>query len=127
MVEYIKVKEAAEYLELTQQLVYKQMRRYVIKCKKINGITYTTVEWLEEYLKNKDTYHHATYKNRPVNDPEKGEYSVAHVCEALGMKKMKLLHLIITGKIRAGRKGSYYVIPQDELDRLTKLEEQKQA
>lgn len=128
MVEYIKIAEAAQYLELTQQLLYKQIRRYVLKSKKINGITHTTIEWLEEYLKNRDTFHHATYKSRPVNDPQRGEYSVAYVAQMLDIPKSKLLNWIIHGKVRAGRKGSYYVIYQDQLDELLqKKEQQRQA
>lgn len=127
MVEYIKVADAAKYLEVTQQAIYKQIKRYVIKSKKIDGVTHTTVEWLEEYLKTKDTFHNARYKNRPVNDPEKGEYSIGYVSELLGMKRMRILYLIESGKIRAGRKGSYYILSQATLDELTKEQQQQQA
>lgn len=127
MSKYIKIPQAAEYLSVTPQLVYKQIRRYVIKAKKIDGVTHTTTEWLDEYEKGKDTHKHARYKYRPITNEAKGEYGIASAAEILGVDRMYILNLITRGKISASRKGSYYVISQETLNMLSALKEQKQA
>jgi hypothetical protein len=126
--EYMKVPAAALYIGTTPQLVYKQMKRYVIKSKKIDGVLHTTPEWLDEYLKMKDCKdHHARWNGRPVFDEEKGLLSVNMVAARLGMARMNVLNRIMRGEICAIRRGSYYVIPQAQLDLYLQEQQKKTA
>ena len=121
MVEYMKVTEAALYLGITSQAVYKQIKRDVIKTKSIDGVLHTTVEWLNDYEEKKDTTHHATHKNRLLNNPTRGEYSVAYCAELLGVSRFVILSKIKNGRIAAMKRGGYYVLLEEELERLKRM------
>lgn len=116
--EYITIKQASAYLAVTEQLIYKQIRLYLIKAVKIDGKLHTTTQWLDEYEKKKGTSEHAQYKGRPINRPERGEYSVPYCAKVLGVNRMYILNRINRGKIATFRKGLYFVLPEHELKRL---------
>jgi len=116
MERYLKIPEAAEYLGITTQAVYKQMRRHVIKYKIVDGVKYTTPEWLDDYeSKRHSKSDHGTYNGRPVFNKDKGQYSVQMCADACGVKRHIILHKLRTGEILHIRKGHYYVIPEDQV------------
>lgn len=116
MEKYLKIPEAALIMGITQQAVYKQIRRYALKATKILGVTHTTLDWIEEYNKHKHSKgRHSIFNGRPVFDEEKGEYSVCMVAERLGVDRMFVLNRILKGEIIAFKRGSYYVIRDEHL------------
>lgn len=122
--DYIDIPQAASYLSVTVQCVYKQIRLYKIKALKLQGKIMTTTQWLDEYEKSKGKPENFVFAGVPVNRPEKGEYSVPYVAEVLGVNRMFVLNRIARGKIAVKRKGIYYIIPEDEFFKLKAYVEQ---
>lgn len=129
MTKYIRIDEAASYLNVSQQAVYRQIRRNVIKATRIEGQIYTTLEWLKDYESKKHNKSwHARFNGRPVFSEEKGELSVEMCAKRLNVGRMFVLNKILNGQLPAMRRGHYYVIRQAQLEELIlSLEEQKQS
>jgi hypothetical protein len=94
------------------------IRRLSLKAVKRQGKIYTCDEWIEEFYENKRSKDlHSIFNGRKVFDPEKGELSLRMVYEELGVAKTSALYYIQSGRLKATRKGHYYVIDRVELDR----------
>jgi hypothetical protein len=117
MSQYLKISDAALYLGVTTQAVYKQVRRGVIRYKMIDGVTFTTIPWLDTYFENRHSKeHHARWKGRPVFDMKKGELSVKMCSEITGLSLSKLFYDVSSGRIPFIRRGAYCVIMRSDLD-----------
>lgn len=123
---YIKVKEAAQIMGITIQSVYQAIRYTTLKAKKINDVLYTTNEWIEEYRKHLcSKQEHSRYNGRNVFDKEKGEYSLQMASEMTSIPVHTLYYMIDTGKIKAFRRGVYWVITDQEIQRACNILEEK--
>ncbi len=116
---YLKVREVAVMLGVTVQNIYAAMSKRVMKHKKIDGIKYTTNEWVTEYRKFlhcKQT--HSRYNGKAVFDKEQGFYSVKMVADILRVKEHYIHSMIEEGKIQAMRRGKYLIILKEELEKV---------
>ncbi len=113
---YIKISDAARIKCCTVQALYQAMQRGVLKRKKINGKLYTTKEWLQEYEEALNSrQEHAVFNGKPVFNPEKGEYSIEQFAKLIGQEPHNVYWHMTLGKIKAIRRGYYWVIRKDQL------------
>lgn len=117
MNQYLKIADAALYMGVTTQALYKQIKRGVIRYTMIDGVTFTTIQWLDEYVGHRHSKeHHARWKGRPVFSMEKGELSAKMCSEITGISLSKLFYDISIGRIPFIRRGAYCVILRSDLD-----------
>lgn len=116
---YMTVKEVAIMLGLTVQAIYQAIGKKNLKCKKIEGIKYTTQEWLEEYRKFLHSKQkHSRYNGKHVFDESRGFYSVQMVADMLGIRKHFVYDMISEGKIQCLRRGNYKIVLKEEFEKV---------
>jgi hypothetical protein len=132
--DYLTVQEAAVFMGVCTQCVYKAIYRKKLEFKKIkvlldNGFmkwrTYTTKCWIANYkaiMHDKDTMR---WNGRPMFIPKEGKLSTHQAYEYLGMTKNMLAHYTRTGQLKYTRKGYYYVYDVEDLDALRESIEEK--
>lgn len=122
---YLTVAEAATQLKVSVQAIYQAIWRKALKKRKIDKQTFTSDEWIEEYmaeLHSKQT--HSSYNGRKVFDQDKGELSIKMVAERLQTSEFCISWHIKHGRIQAYRKGTYWVIPEAQLIRVQQVLEE---
>jgi excisionase family DNA binding protein len=124
--DYYTITQAAKYLSVTPQHVYKQIRRRVIKAVIIKGNLLTTQDWLDEYHAHKySKSEHATFNGRLAFSEEKGEYSVGMCAQKLGVDRQFILSRIQRGSLKAYRRGVYYLILKADFEEFVAALEKK--
>lgn len=119
---YISAREASEIMKITVQATYQAIRWGSLKHVKQDGKILTTREWIDEYQLNKHSKQlHAQYNGKPTFNPDQGDLSILHVCQLTGLTEGKIHYEIKQGRIKAFRRGVYWVIREEELANIQKI------
>ena len=119
------VTEAAKLLGVTIQAVYQAIRRKALQAKKRDGVLYTTDDWIGHYLQNLHSKQlHACYNGAKTFSEKNGEYSAKYVAKKFGMTEFQVYFNIRQGKIRAYKKGMYWIIPIEEMENVAQVAEE---
>lgn len=124
MAKYITITKAAQLAGITKQTMFAATRKHVLQYKVIEGIRYTTKEWLNEYLSNRFNRQRVYYNGAPLFDFLKGEWSVKMTAAYLQCTIQHVHFLLRTGRIKSFRRGSYHVVFKDSVTQmLSELQE----
>jgi len=120
---YLTIPEAALLLKLSQQATYQAIKRGSLQTKTINKKQRTTLEWVSDYKKFRFDKNRINFVDgKPLFDKELGEFSARNASELLHWTRQKMFSQIRNGNVKASRKGTYYIIQDDELKRLMDIE-----
>lgn len=132
--DYLTVQEAAIFMGIVPQCVYKAIYRKKLQFLKIkvlldNGKTrwrmFTTKNWIANYRAIMHDKNTMRWNGRPMFMPKDGKLSTRQAYEYLGMTKNMLAHYTREGKLKYMRKGYYYVYDVEDLDALRESIEEK--
>lgn len=129
MTDYIDINQASKHMGVTIQAVYQAIRLGVLKATKRNGQKFTTLAWIEEFQSNKWSKQlHSRVNGKKVFRPESGELSIKMAAEKLNVPRHYIADHLKRGTIKGFRRGAYWVIHEEELQKLVNVEyKQKQA
>jgi len=113
--EFVSITEAAEINNVTRQAIYVAIKLNKLKAKKEASRWTIHVNDLAEYRQQKYSRTKSTYEGELLFDNEKGFYSVKQTADMLGVPVQKIYYATRIGRLKAHRKGSAWVIHEDEI------------
>lgn len=111
----LSITEAAKLNNVTRQAIYVAIKHNKLKAKKNDARWTINVQDLEEYKKNKYSRTKSMFKGELLFDNKKGYYSVNQVAKMLGVPAQKVYYVTRSGKMKAHRRGSAWVIHLDDI------------
>lgn len=113
---YVSVSEAARIKKVTRQAIYLAIRLKRLKAYRHEDRWKVFLMDLKAYDDNRfSRMHHSTYNGEPIFDEEKGYFSVDTAAKMINIPKQKLYYAIRTGRLKASRKRSAWVIHVTDL------------
>jgi len=113
--EFVSITEAAEINNVTRQAIYVAIKLNKLKAKKEASRWTIHVDDLAEYRMKKYSRAKSTYEGELLFDNERGFYSVKQTADMLGVPVQKIYYATRIGRLKAHRKGSAWVIHEDDI------------
>lgn len=114
---YVTVSEAARIKKVTRQAIYLAIRLKKLKAYKY-GDTWKVFRMdLKEYDKQRYSRITSTHNGELIFDDSQGLISIDKAAEMLGIPRQKVYYAARTGKLKAQRKKSAWVIAVEDLFR----------
>lgn len=118
--EFLSLSQAAKKQGVTRQSVYLSIKKNRLKAvKKGDGRWIIKADDVKAYEKTKYSREHSMHNGEPVFDTEKGIYNVAETAKILRMPKQHVYYILRNNYLKSSRKGSAWVINQDDIDKYT--------
>lgn len=115
MEETVSVVEAARILKVTRQAIYFAIRCNKIKVYKLNDKYRIFKKDLNDYFSHKYSRDRIVIDGKPLFDEKNGIVSAQRAADILGVPLQKIYHAARTGKIRAERRRSSWIIYVEDL------------
>jgi excisionase family DNA binding protein len=111
----LSITEAAALNDVTRQAIYVAIKLNKLKAKKDDARWTINLSDLEEYRKHKYSRAKSVFNGELLFDNKKGYYSVNQVAKMLDVPAQKVYYATRSGKMKAHRKGSAWVIHLEDL------------
>lgn len=112
---YVSVSEAAKIKKVTRQAIYLAIRLKKLRAYK-HGETFRVFRVdLDDYDNQRYSRITSTYKGELIFDDNKGLISIDKAAKMLSIPKQKLYYAARTGKLKAERKRSSWVVAVEDL------------
>ena len=111
----LSITEAAALNDVTRQAIYVAIKLNKLKAKKDEARWTININDLEEYRKHKYSRAKSIFDGELLFDNKKGFYSVNQVAKMLDVPAQKVYYATRSGKMKAHRKGSAWVIHIDDV------------
>lgn len=111
----LSITEAAAMNDVTRQAIYVAIKLNKLKAKKDDARWTISLNDLEEYRKHKYSRAKSIFNGELLFDNKKGYYSVNQVAKMLDVPAQKVYYATRSGKMKAHRKGSAWVIHVDDV------------
>jgi len=117
MEQYVSVREAARIKKVTRQAIYLAIRLKKLRAYKYGDRFRIFRVDLDDYDSKRYSREMTTYKGEPIYDDSKGVMSIDKAAKMLGIPTQKVYYAARTGKLKAMRKGSCWVVYVEDLFR----------
>jgi excisionase family DNA binding protein len=126
---FITLRQAASFIGISYQAVNQAVKRGTLEYRLIKilvsykgtlrekFVKHTTVRWIYDFQENKRDVTRLKVYGKLIFDEEDGTYNVDKVCQILSMTKRQVYHLVSSGQIKAQRKGFYYVVFKEAVEK----------
>ena len=127
-VEFNDLREVAEYAHIGRQAIYLAIKKGGMKAVKKGRKWSFLRKDVDAYILNKYNRDNSKHNGELIFDMDKGFYSVFHVSKFLTIElgypyaKQRLYFLIRTGRLKASKKGSAWVIAKEDVHLLLQQE-----
>lgn len=112
---YLTPRQAGDYLKVSRIAIYQAIRRGTLQHTRIEGLIYTTANWLDYYREHYWQTDRLKKNGRKLYDAKEGTYTVKQVAEILGVPFQKIYHLIKLGVMQRRKYGEYIIINEKEI------------
>ena len=115
MTQYLSIPKAAKHVRKSKQALYRAICRGTLQSIRIDGLLYTTTNWLDFFEEHKGESDRIKKHGRRLFDAKKGTYNVKQVAKILNVLPSQVYDYIYKGKMRSFRYGDYQVIDKEEI------------
>lgn len=110
--------------EKTKSAIYQAIKIGRLKATYEEKHWWITKEDLIRYHETKYSRMEAKFQGEPLYDLDNGEMSVGHAAKLCGLQQQHIYNQIRRGALRASKKGRYWIVRHEELERFHKESKQ---